>query len=209
MNPDISRKLVAEGVIGLFLTCGVFFMVVEPMSRAAREASAGNEASFLARSAFDLPTARIDARKLVERVDRFARASAFAEDELDTLNRLTEAAEKAGLTVENVEQRAVLRSPVEAPALMPGASAAANSRVFGFTLSAIGPYDRATAFIRDIQDQMGFASIVSARVTPAGDTRTPLVRMSISTMHTWVDSTSARAAAEAATRALAAPGAKP
>jgi hypothetical protein len=203
MNHDAVRKLIAEGIIGLAVIAGVFFIAVEPLTRAAREAQTGNQAAHLARAAFDPLKAKYDAADLVQRVKRIADASTFAEDELEALNRLTQAAEHAGLAVENIEQRAIARSPVSAP--VTPATPQPNQRAFGFALTALGPYDKTAAFIRSVQNDMGFASVVSARLTPAGDTRTPLVRLSLNTLHTWVDADAASAAADAASRALHTP----
>lgn len=210
MNREPARRLVFEAVIGVGVAAAAYFAVVEPMTLARREIIAARNAP---RTPYDDNPAllRGDLQSGAKRVRAIDATLRLTDDELSVLERLTTLAQRAGLTIESIDQRPTTQAKPGAPSAPPQSQAQAGgdspvSRSFGFTLTATGQYGRIASLITDIQRDLGLTTIESVRVMPVGDADLPLTRVVLLTTHHWFDNQPARTAIDTAYRSLASSG---
>ncbi len=213
MNSVGTRRLAAEGGIGLALCVGLLLGVVEPVERrtqAVREAAAAAEQCDATSQGESPEAARRVLAEALAAADEVDRMSKPARSQSELLAAVLRLADEQSVRVEQIEPTLVVGRAVPvaaaAPGAAPGSGAAASGgavpavpakpdMVLGCSLSAQGDYASLVAFVDQLERSAGFARVRTLRFAAPGDSAGRTVMASVLSEHVAFDVLPVRAAA--------------
>ncbi len=211
MNPHM-RNVVAHGCIAAAILVGSYMLVVDQLQgklRAARQEST-RLAKQVAESEYfrDLIPAMTETLNRVEAEAAVIRkASETARDDRALYAALMDMAQRHKVRLDEVNPANPSKPPTpERPATPPGAPPAPPAAVAGpdarriekalaYAVVASGSYGDVTAFLRGVQQELGYSVIRSVNITPQPD-GSGMVRANLTTEHYAFDVTPRAIAAD-------------
>ena len=187
MSTNISRELIAQGVIVLAGAAGIAIGVLAPMaSRVDDLETQLRHARELAIRSGELMEKAPTWRGKAEQCDAFdswiGQQSRLAADPAELHELMTSIGERVGVEIDRIEPRKVSldaggrgRKAQKQPDLVEAA--------VGYSIDAVGSYQAIAEFVEALQNEGGFMRASAIRLAPYATEDADLTRASIETVH--------------------------